>query len=81
MNRTLKQNVVFTGNLEGAPRCDHEHLGAIGGGVGGAVVAMAESTRRQISANQVAAGVIQFRAGGKLISTNQIEINAVPITP
>ncbi len=85
-NRTLKQNVVFTGNLQansGAPQTAQtsNFFGGVGSGGGGG-----GSAGNQL--HQAAANVSQqsplsnSRIVGTAViaSTNQIEINAVPVT-
>ncbi|HEV2436352.1 MAG TPA: hypothetical protein VG077_10170 [Verrucomicrobiae bacterium] len=88
MNRTLKQNVVFTGNVEALPGAitnTQPTLGAIGGGVGGGGGGDGgvAQNNRQISANQVQWQLSNSRVVGTAVinHTNQIQINAVPVAP
>ena len=83
MNRTLKQNVVFTGNLlanSGVPQPAQtsNSFGGVGGGGGGG-----GSQLPQAAANQLQQSVLSnSRIVGTAViaSTNQIEINAMPVT-
>ena len=80
-NRTLNQNVVFTGNLlanRGVPQTTSNFLG-VAGGAGGArnqIPQKAANTSQQ-------SGLSNFRIVGTAVvdSTNEIEINAVPGAP
>jgi hypothetical protein len=85
MNRTLKQNVVFTGNMlanSGAPQTAQNSnsfggFGSVGGGGGGG------SQLQQAAANQSQQNLLSnSRIVGTAVidRTNQIEINAVPVT-
>jgi hypothetical protein len=83
-NRTLKQNVVFTGNLlanSGAPQMaqtSNSYGGTGGGGGGGAgnqlQQAVANSSQQSLLSSSRIIGT------AVIASTNQIEINAVPVT-
>jgi hypothetical protein len=81
MNRTLKQNVVFTANLlanSGAPQTAQtsNYFGGAGGGGAG-------NQLQQVSANTSQQSLLSNSriVGTALVaSTNQIEINAVPVT-
>ncbi len=85
MNRTLKQNVVFTGNMlanSGAPQTaqSSNSFGGFGGGGGGG---SAGNHLQQAAANQSQQSLMwNSRIIGTAVvaSTNQIEINAVPVT-
>jgi hypothetical protein len=84
-NRTLKQNVVFTGNLlanSGAPQTAQtsNSFGGTGGGGGGGG---AGNQLQQAVANSSQQSLLSSsRIVGTAVSasTNQIEINAVPVT-
>ncbi len=84
MNRTLQQNVVFTGNFlanSGAPPTAQtsNSFGGVGGGGGGA----GGNQFRQATANaSQQPPLFNSRIVGTAViaSTNQIEINAVPVT-
>ena len=83
MNRTLKQNVVFSGNVEAIPGATTnaaQTFGGSGGGGGGGGIAQ---NNRQISTNQLQWQLSNSRVVGTAVidHTNQIEINAVPVTP
>ena len=86
MNRTLKQHVVFTGNFlanSGAPQTAQtsNSFGGFGGGGGGGGVA--GNQLQQAAANQSQQSLLwNSRIVGTAViaSTNQIEINAVPVT-
>jgi hypothetical protein len=80
VNRTLKQNVVFSGTVEalpGAPTNATQTFagGGIGGGAGG-------QSNLQVSTNQQQSLLSNSRVVGTAVidQTNQIEINAVPVT-
>jgi hypothetical protein len=83
MNRTLKQHVVFTGNFlanSGAPQTAQtsNSFGGFGGGGG-----VAGNQLQQAAANQSQQSLLwNSRIVGTAViaSTNQIEINAVPVT-
>jgi prepilin-type processing-associated H-X9-DG protein len=83
-NRTLQQNVVFTGNFlanNGAPQTAQtsNSFGGVGGGGGGG----AGNQLQQAAANQLQQwSLSNSRIVGTAViaSTNQIEINAVPVT-
>jgi len=84
-NRTLRQNVVFTGNVQAISNVpatvqqilsDRGNFGA-SGSVGG-------QNNQPVAANQLPQGLLSnSRIIGTAVidSTNQIEINAVPVTP
>jgi len=84
MNQTLKQNVVFTGNVlasGGAPQTiqTSNSFGGVGGGGGGGAgnqlqQATANSSQQWLLSNSRIVGT------AVIASTNQIEINAVPVT-
>jgi hypothetical protein len=82
MNRTLKQNVVFTGNVlanSSAPQTAQtsNSFGGFGGGGG------AENQLQQAAANasqQSPLSNSRIVGTAVIASTNQIEINAVPVT-
>jgi predicted glycosyltransferase len=83
MNRTLQQNVVFTGNFlanSGAPQTAQtsNSFGGVGGGggAGGNQLQQAAANASQQSP------LVNSRIVGTAVvaSTNQIEINAVPVT-
>jgi hypothetical protein len=81
MNRTLKQNVVFSGNVEaipGATTNSIQKFGSIGGGGGGVA-----QNNRQISTNQLQWQLSNSRVVGTAVidHTNRIEVNAVPVMP
>jgi hypothetical protein len=84
MNRTLKQNVVFTGNLlanNAVPQTAQtsNFLGAVGGGGGGGTAGQIQ----QAAANQSQQNLLSnSRIVGTAVidRTNQIEINAIPVT-
>jgi len=83
MNQTLKKNVVFTGNVlanSGATQTAQtsNSFGGVGGGGGGAgnqlQQATANSSQQWLLSNSRIVGT------AVIASTNQIEINAVPVT-
>jgi hypothetical protein len=86
MNRTLKQNVVFTGNLlanSSVPQMaqSSNSFGGFGGGGGGG--GSAGNQLQQAAANQSQQSLLwNSRIVGTAViaKTNQVEINAVPIT-
>ncbi|HXR48480.1 MAG TPA: hypothetical protein VN784_13675 [Candidatus Limnocylindrales bacterium] len=79
MNRTLKQNVVFSGNVEAIPGVTTNATQTFGGGGSGGGITQ---NHQQISTNQQ-----QLLSNSRVVGTavidrtNQIEINAVPVTP
>ena len=78
MNRTLKQNVVFSGNVEaipGAATNTQQTFGLSGGGGGGVA-----QYNLQVSTNQQQELLLNSRIVGTAVidRTNRIEINAVP---
>ena len=81
MNQSLKQNVVFTGNLlaitNGTSVAQAENYsGNVGGGAGGG--------GQNAPAGQLQTGLLSnSRISGTAVigTTNQIEINAVPVAP
>jgi hypothetical protein len=82
MNRTLKQNVVFSGNVEALPGAitnSIQNFGSSGGGGAGGVV----QNNQPVSTNQQQSQLSNSRVVGTAVidRTNQIEINAVPVTP
>ena len=82
MNRTLKQNVVFSGNVEalpGATTNSMQNFGGIGDSGGGGVV----QSNQQTSTNQQQWQLSNSRVVGTAVidRTNRIEINAVPVAP
>jgi hypothetical protein len=78
MNQTLKQNVVFSGTVEAVPgaltNATQTFAGAGGGGGGQSIM--------QATTNQQQALLSNSRVVGTAVidQTNQIEINAVPVT-
>jgi hypothetical protein len=85
MNRTLRQNVVFTGNFlanSAEPQLvqtNYSFDSAAGGGVGGGA---GELRFRQAAANaSQQAWLSNSRIVGTAVvdNTNQIEVNAVPV--
>ncbi len=82
-NRTLKQNVVFTGNFLAntiAPQTTQPSIPIVGVGGGGG---SAGNQPQQVTANQSQQSQLSnSRIVGTAViaSTNQIEINAVPVT-
>ncbi|HLZ54452.1 MAG TPA: hypothetical protein VKS19_08255, partial [Verrucomicrobiae bacterium] len=86
MNRTLKQNVVFTGNVEALPGAitnAQPTVGGIGGGGGGGGGGEVAQNNQQTSTNQQQWQLSNSRVVGTAVidRTNQIQINAVPVTP
>ena len=87
-NRTLKQNVVFTGNFlanSGAPQTAQtgNSFGPVGGSTGGGGGGSAGNQARQAAANQSQQSLLSnSRIVGTAViaSSNRIEINAVPVT-
>ena len=86
MNRTLKQNVVFTGNFlanSGAPQAAQtsNYFGGTGGG-GGRGVSGAYQFQQAAANQSQQSSLWNSRIVGTAViaSTNQIEINAVPAT-
>ncbi len=85
MNRTLKQNVVFTGNVETLPGAITNipstlgAIGGVGGGGGGGIT----QTNLPATANQLQWQLSNSRVVGTAVidHTNQIQINAVPVAP
>ncbi len=79
-NRTLQQNVVFSGTVEALPgaiaNAPQSSGGGGGGGGGGAQYNL------QVSTNQQQSLLSNSRVVGTAVidSTNQIEINAVPVS-
>ncbi len=85
MNRTLKQNVVFSGNVEAlSVATTNGQLifgGATGGGGGGADAVV--QINQPVSTNQLQGQLSNSRLVGTAVinRTNRIEINAVPVAP
>lgn len=84
-NRTLKQNVLFTGNVEalnGAITNTQLSFGGTGGGGGGGSNGIAQSDAFTTT-NQQQELLPNSRVVGTAVidHTNQIEINAVPVMP
>jgi len=81
-NRTLKQNVVFTGNLEAIPGATTNAPPTFGG-IGGAGASGVGQNNLQASTNQQQRLLSNSRVVGTAVidRTNQIEINAVPVMP
>jgi len=87
VNRTLQQNVVFTGNFmvnNSAPQTPQtsNYFGGTGGGGGGGGGTAGQI--QQAAANQSQQNMLSnSRIVGTAVidRTNQIEINAVPVTP
>jgi len=77
MNRTLKQNVVFSGNVEAIPGATTNVQSMVGSIGGGGVV----QSNLQVSTNQQQRLLSNSRIVGTAVidRTNQIEINAMPI--
>jgi hypothetical protein len=77
LNQTLKQNVVFTGNLlaiSDTTKIPQESFGGSNGFIGGG--------QRQSALNQQSAWSNSRIAGTAVVAdTNHIEINAVPLAP
>ncbi|MGP8019825.1 MAG: hypothetical protein ACLPRE_02355 [Limisphaerales bacterium] len=82
LNRTLQQNVVFSGNVEALPGAitnSIQNFGSIGGGGGAGGAAQ---NNLQVSTNQQHLLSYSRIVGTAVIDhTNQIEINAVPVMP
>ena len=80
MNRTLKQNVVFSGNVEAIPGVTTNATQTFGGSGGGGGITQ---NNQQISTNQLQWQLSNSRVVGTAVidRTNQIEINAVPVRP
>jgi len=79
LNRTLKQNVVFSGNVEGIPGATTNTTQTFGGSGGSGIA----QNNQQISTNQLQWQLSNSRVMGTAVidHTNQIEINAVPALP
>jgi len=82
-NRTLQQNVVFTGNLlanSGMPQTAQtsNSFGGVGGGGGGAGNQLQQAVTNASQQSPLSNSRIVGTA--VIASTNQIEINAVPVT-
>ncbi len=82
MNRTLKQNVVFTGNMEAIPGTTTNAQPTFGV-IGGAGASGVMQNNLQASTNQPQRLLSNSRVVGTAVidRTNQIEINAVPVMP
>jgi len=86
MNRTLQQNVVFTGNFvanSGAPQTAQtsNSFGGVGGGGGGGGAGGNQLQQAAANTSQQSPLSNSRIVGTAVIaSTNQIEINAVPVT-
>ena len=82
MNRTLKQNVVFTGNMEAIPGANTNAQPTFGG-IGAAGAGGVVQNNLQVSTNQQQRLLSNSRVVGTAMidRTNQIEINAVPVMP
>ncbi len=80
MNRTLKQNVVFSGNVEAIPGATTNATQTFGGGGGGGGITQ---NNQQVSTNQLQWQLSNSRVVGTAVidHTNQIEINAVLVMP
>jgi type II secretory pathway pseudopilin PulG len=80
-NRTLQQNVVFSGTVEALPGAIANAPQSSGGGGGGGV-GDAVQNKLQVSTNQQQSLLSNSRVVGPAVidSTNQIEINAVPVS-
>ena len=80
MNRTLKQNVVFSGNVEAIPGVTTNATQTFGGSGGGGGITQ---NNQQVSTNQLQWQLSNSRVVGTAVidHTNQIEINAVPVRP
>jgi hypothetical protein len=78
MNRTLKQNVVFTGNVEAIPGSTTNAQETFGGGAGGI-----RQDHLQVTTNQPQWHLSNSRVVGTAVinDTNRIEIDAVPVAP
>jgi hypothetical protein len=80
-NRTLKQNVVFSGNMEAIPGASANGQQTFGGGGGGG------SAGNQLPQTTANASQQNWRLNSRIVGTviiddtNRIEINAVPVTP
>ena len=77
-NRSLKQNVVFAGNLiqlSNATGNAAQNFGGGGGGGGQLPTANANVTQQQLFSNSRITGTVTIN------KTNQIEINALPVNP
>ena len=78
MNQSLKQNVVFTGNLavtNGMPLVQSNLFSAGGGGAGGSQNAVANQSLQFLLSNSRISGT------AVIDNTNEIIINAVPVAP
>jgi hypothetical protein len=84
MNRTLQQNVVFSGTVEAVPGAATNAAQTFAGGVGGGVSGTGGATQvnLQVSTNQQQRLLSNSRVVGSAVidRTNQIEINAVPVS-
>lgn len=84
MNRTLKQNVVFTGNLlANVALSDNVQPGFGGGGVGGGANISSQLVKTE-QTNQVAQlpwSNLRIAGTAVINRTNHIEVNATPVTP
>jgi type II secretory pathway pseudopilin PulG len=78
VNRTLKQNVVFSGTVEAVPGALTNALQTFAGGGGGG----GGQSNLQDSTNQQQSLLSNSRVVGTAVidQTNQIEINAIPVT-
>jgi hypothetical protein len=81
VNRTLQQNVVFSGTVEAIPGTTTNAPQSFGGGTGGGGGGGMQNNL-QVSTNQQKALLSNSRIVGTALinQTNQIEINAVPAT-
>ena len=82
MNRTLKQNVVFSGSMETAPGVRRYFGGGGGGGGIGGTFEPAQ-TNSQATADQQQGVLSNSRVVGTAVigPTNHISVNAVPVSP
>ena len=85
-NRTLRQNVVFSGNVEALPGAitnPQPTLGVIGGGGGGGGGGEMMQSNLPATTNQLQWQLSNSRVVGTAVldHTNQIQIDAVPATP
>jgi len=82
-NQTLKQNVVFSGNVEAIPGAPANTQPMFGSGIGGGV----DGAGKQLPAATANASQHNWRSISRIVGTaiiddtNRIEINAVPVTP
>jgi hypothetical protein len=74
MNQTLKQNVVFTGNLLANSYAAANAQKSFGGGIGGGQSQLAFTNQLPWSNSRIAGTAV-------IAGTNNIEINAVPQSP